>query len=214
MTDDYLYRGMRRKMIARLRRRGITDERVLRAMAAVPRHLFLSNSSFYHQAYATGAFPIGEAQTLSSPYTVAFQSSALEVRSGMKVLEIGTGSGYQSSILAALGAEVHTVERFASLARAAAERLRAMKFAGIHGYHADGYAGLPDEAPFDRILVTAGAPEVPEALLDQLCIGGLLLIPVGKEKQRMLRIQRKGPTTFRRRDLGAFKFVPFLPGTR
>lgn len=205
---------MRRRMVARLRQRGITDERVLRAMEAVPRHLFLSHSSFYHQAYQEGAFPIGEAQTLSSPYTVAFQTSALQVQPDTKVLEIGTGSGYQASILAALGAEVHTVERFASLAKKATERLAAMKFKGIHGYHADGYAGLPDEAPFDRILVTAGAKEVPESLLRQLKISGLLLIPVGQPTQRMLRIRRKDDTTFVRRDLGEFSFVPFLPGKR
>ena len=214
MKDEYLYRGMRRKMIARLRRQGITDERVLRAMEAVPRHLFLRNSSFYHHAYSEGAFPIGEAQTLSRPYTVAFQSAALDVGPGLKVLEIGTGSGYQASILAALGAEVHSVERFLSLAKTARKRLAAMKFTGIHIYHGDGYAGLPDLAPFDRIIVTAGAPQVPQALLEQLTTGGQLLIPVGDKVQRMLSIRRRGAKTYSRRELGTFKFVPFLPGKR
>ena len=214
MRDAYLYRGMRRRMVARLRQGGIVDERVLRAMGAVPRHLFLNNSSFYHQAYAEGAFPIGEAQTLSSPYTVAFQTAALGIAPGQKVLEIGTGSGYQASILAALGAEVHTLERFKSLADGARERLAAMKFDRVHVYHADGYGGWPPEAPFDRILVTAGAPRVPRTLKAQLALGGRLLVPVGEAEQRMLLIRRTGPTTFRRRDLGGFRFVPFLPGTR
>ena len=214
MRDEYLYRGMRRKMVARLRRQGIRDERVLRAMEAVPRHLFLNNSSFYHQAYTEGAFPIGEAQTLSSPYTVAFQSAALRVTAGQRILEIGTGSGYQAAILGALGAEVHTVERFGSLAKRARQRLAAMKFTGIHVYHADGYDGLPDAAPFDRIIATAGAAEVPEALPAQLAPGGALLIPVGREEQRMLLVERQSDNTFEQYDLGAFRFVPFLPGKR
>ena len=199
-------------MVADLRRQGIRDERVLAAMDAIPRHLFIEDSLLYHNTYLAQAFPIGCLQTLSRPYTVAFQSEQLEIQPGMKVLEVGTGSGYQAAVLAALGAEVYSVERYKELHLSARLRLHRMGFGSVRCYHRDGYKGLAEEAPFDRIIVTAAAREIPEALLRQLKKGGWLLIPVGQKSQVMWRITRRSEQRFAREQLGEFQFVPFLPG--
>lgn len=209
--DSYRHRGLRRQLIANLRERGIVDEAVLAAMESVPRHFFLEKA-FEDWAYQDKAFPIGCEQTISQPYTVAFMSSALQVAKRQKVLEIGTGSGYQAAVLASLGARVFTVERWRELADAAQQRLTSMGFQQIRCFHRDGYKGLPEYAPFERIMVTAGAPKIPEALKKQLSIGGILLIPVGENQQRMVRVWRIDEHTFQEEELGDFKFVPFIEG--
>lgn len=198
--------------MAVLREKGIRDERVLEAIGRVPRHFFLEKA-FAEWAYQDKPFPIGCEQTISQPYTVAFQSSLLEVNKRDKVLEIGTGSGYQAAVLALLGARVFSIERHRPLYLQAKKMLRLLGLTGVRCYHRDGYKGLAEMAPFHRILVTAGAPEVPAALKEQLAIGGMLVIPVGDKDQRMLRIIRRGENEWETEDHGDFRFVPFLPGT-
>ncbi len=195
-----------------LREKGIRDERVLEAIGRVPRHFFLEKA-FVDWAYQDKPFPIGCEQTISQPYTVGFQSSLLEVNKRDKVLEIGTGSGYQAAVLALLGGRVFTIERHRPLHLKAKKMLQLLGLKGVRCYHRDGYKGLPEMAPFHRIIVTAGAPEVPEALKEQLAIGGMLVIPVGDKDQRMLRIIRRGKAEWETEDHGDFRFVPFLPGT-
>jgi protein-L-isoaspartate(D-aspartate) O-methyltransferase len=212
MEDTYKHQGQRRKLVDTLRRKGIRDEAVLAAMSRLPRHFFLEGA-FEQYAYQDKPFPIACEQTISQPYTVAFQTQLLQVEKRQKVLEIGTGSGYQAAILALMGARVFTIERHAQLHQQARHLLQQLGLKGIRTYHRDGYKGLPEMAPFDRILVTAGAPEVPSALLDQLKVGGILVIPVGVDKQRMLRIRRDSETDYVQEDHGDFRFVPFLPGT-
>lgn len=199
-------------MVDALRRRGIADEAVLAAMAAVPRHFFLDNA-FEEHAYEDKPFPIGHEQTISQPFTVAYQSALLQVQAGDKILEIGTGSGYQAAILAVLGARVYTIERQEGLYFATKKRLADMGFSAVKCFFGDGTRGLPQHGPYQKILVTAGAPSVPEALRQQLSFpGGLLVIPVGTETQQMLRITRQGSDTFREEGLDNFRFVPFLAG--
>lgn len=212
MEDTYKHRGQRRKLVDTLRRRGIRDEAVLAAMSRLPRHFFLEGA-FEQYAYQDKPFPIACEQTISQPYTVAFQTQLLQVEKRQKVLEIGTGSGYQAAILALMGARVFTIERHEQLHEQARHLLQQLGLKGIRTYYRDGYKGLPEMAPFDRILVTAGAPEVPSALLDQLKVGGILVIPVGVDKQRMLRIRRESEADYVQEDHGDFRFVPFLPGT-
>lgn len=210
MEDTYRHKGMRNQLVDELRRKGITNEAVLLAIGSIPRHQFIDDSAFLHLAYADTAFPIGCGQTISQPWTVAYQSALLEVSPGQKVLEIGTGSGYQTAVLAALGARVLSIERHRPLYLRTKERLHRMKVKATL-YHGDGYQGLPREAPFDRILVTCGAPAVPNALLDQLKEGGLAVIPVGEgEQQEMLRIRRTPDGGWERTAHGAFRFVPML----
>lgn len=209
--DSYQHRGMRRQLIAGLRRKGITDERVLSAMAELPRHLFL-DSSFAEWAYQDKAFPIGREQTISQPYTVAYMTQLLAVEKRQKVLEIGTGSGYQAALLALLGARVYTIERHRSLYEKARSTLQELGFSGIRLYWRDGYLGLPELAPFDRILVTAGATEIPKTLRQQLAIGGIMVIPVGSDGQRMYRITRKSDQEFIDEPMDYFRFVPFVKG--
>ncbi|HMQ90280.1 MAG TPA: protein-L-isoaspartate(D-aspartate) O-methyltransferase [Flavilitoribacter sp.] len=213
MEDTYRHKGMRRKLIGELRIKGIRDEKTLAAMEALPRHYFLEKA-FEEWAYSDKPFPIGEGQTISQPYTVAYQTSLLEVEKRMKVLEVGTGSGYQSAVLALLGARVYTVERFEPLFLKAKAMLEALGLKGVRCFHRDGYKGLPEFAPFDRILVTAGAPEIPENLLKQLTIGGMMVIPVGEKVQKMYRITRLSETEFREETFHDFQFVPFLPGLK
>ncbi len=201
---------MRRRLVETLRRRGILDEKVLDAIGSVPRHYFL-DKAFEEHAYDDKPFPIAHEQTISQPYTVAFQTELLGVRPRMKVLEIGTGSGYQAAILAALGARVFSVERQEGLFKSAKKLLGVLGFS-VRCYLRDGSAGLPDFAPFEGILVTAGAPVVPEELKKQLAIGGTLVIPVGEVVQKMLKIKRLTETEFQEENLGDFRFVPFLPG--
>ncbi len=212
LKDTYRHKGMRRKLVQTLRRRGITDPRVLAAIGAIPRHCFL-DSAFEEKAYEDIALPIDCNQTISQPYTVAYQTQLLEVKPGHKVLEIGTGSGYQAAVLAAMGAEVYTIERHRTLYEQARARIGKLGIKGIHFFHGDGYKGLPQHAPFDRILVTAGAPELPRTLLKQLKAGGIMVVPVGKTVQEMQRITRLDEDTFKKETFGHFRFVPFVPGS-
>ena len=209
--DSHWHKGLRKKMVNVLREKGITDERVLAAMEVVPRHFFL-DSALAHLAYEDQALPIACEQTISQPYTVAFQTQLLQVEKRQRVLEVGTGSGYQAAILGALGARVFTVERHKVLYEKAKNLLATMKFRNVRCYWGDGYKGLPEFAPFDRIIVTAAAEEIPEALLEQLKPGGFLVIPVGEPVQKMLRITRNEDGTYQEERFGSFRFVPFLKG--
>jgi protein-L-isoaspartate(D-aspartate) O-methyltransferase len=210
--DTYRHRGLRKKLIDSLEKKGIHDERVLAAMEAVPRHCFLDRA-FEEWAYRDVPFPIGNEQTISQPYTVAIQSELLRVAPKHKILEIGTGSGYQASVLAEMGAKIYTVERLQPLFEKSQEILNALGYKRIRCFLRDGNDGLPRFAPFDRILVTAGATEIPQKLVDQLTIGGLMVIPVGgSESQEMLRITRTSKDHFEQEHFGEFRFVPFLRG--
>ncbi len=211
LNDTYRHQGLRKRMIDTLRRRGITDEAVLAAMGSVPRHFFLVKD-FEDHAYEDKPFPIGNEQTISQPFTVAYQSALLEIAPRDKVLEIGTGSGYQAAILAALGAKVYTVERQEALYFQAKSLLAEMGFHTVHCFFRDGSLGLPIHAPYKKIVVTAGAPVVPEPLKQQLAIGGILVIPVGNEIQKMLKITRLSESKFQEEVLDTFRFVPFLEG--
>lgn len=198
-------------MVDALRRRGIADEAVLAAMDAVPRHFFL-DKAFEEHAYDDKPFPIGHDQTISQPFTVAYQTALVNVKPDDRILEIGTGSGYQAAILAALGAKVYTVERQEALYLSAKKLLAEMGFRSVKCFFRDGTKGLPEFAPYDKILVTAGAPVVPESLRQQLAVGGILVIPVGEEVQYMYRITRLSAEEFKEEMLDAFRFVPFLEG--
>lgn len=203
---------MRRRLIEKLRKRGISDERVLHVMETLPRHFFLDRA-FEEHAYEDKAFPIGSEQTISQPYTVAYQTSLLNVQKRDKILEIGTGSGYQAAILAMLGARVYTVERQETLYQRAKELLEKLEVGNVRCFFRDGSKGLPEYAPFDKILATAGAAEVPQPLLEQLKIGGMLVIPVGKTVQKMYRITRTSEQDYKEEIFDSFRFVPFLKGT-
>lgn len=207
--DEYREQGARKRLVELLRKKGIDDERVLQAIGKVPRHYFFSRT-FWNQAYKDIAFPIGEGQTISQPYTVAYQSQLLHVKKGDKVLEIGTGSGYQACILVELGADVYTIERQEKLFNKTKEVLPAMGYKP-NFFLGDGSLGKPQFAPYNQIIVTAGAPFVPETLLKQLAIGGLLVIPVGDEKsQKMVTILRVGENDFEKVELDTFRFVPLV----
>lgn len=208
-VDNYRERGARKQLVKHLEKRGIEDKRVLRAIGKVPRHFFF-DETFWNQAYRDIAFPIGDGQTISQPYTVAYQSELLHVKRGDKVLEIGTGSGYQACILMELGAEVYTIERQESLYQRTVQVLPYMGY-NPHFFLGDGSRGIPEHAPYDKILVTAGAPFVPEVMLKQLKYGGLLVIPVGDEQsQKMVTILRAGENDFERIELDTFRFVPLV----
>lgn len=211
MKDTFLHQGMRKKLIETLRKKGIQDEKILVAMAELPRHYFI-DTAFAKWAYTDKAFPIGNEQTISQPYTVAIQTQLLDVKPKEKVLEIGTGSGYQAGILALLGARVFTIERQEALHLKAKKLLEKLEVGNVRCYFKDGFKGLPEFAPFDKIIVTAGATSPPEKLLEQLKINGKMVIPVGQESQKMLVITRTTETDFESRNHGDFKFVPFLPG--
>ena len=207
MEDSYKHRGMRRALVRTLKDKGIKDPSVLEAIGKVPRHYFFDNALISH-AFQDKAFPIGEGQTISQPYTVAFQTEKLQVFPGARVLEVGTGSGYQACILMELGANVYTIEYNKVLY----ERTR--KFLPKMGYkpkffQGDGSKGLPLHAPFDRIIVTAGAPAIPSSLIAQLAVGGIMIIPVGgSDRQQMYRITKTGPKTVNRETFDYFSFVP------
>jgi protein-L-isoaspartate(D-aspartate) O-methyltransferase len=208
LEDNYKQRGLRNKLVKILRNKGISDARVLDAIGKVPRHVFFETALLEH-AYQDKAFPIGEGQTISQPYTVAFQSEKLEIKPGDKVLEIGTGSGYQAIILMELGAKVYTIEYNKKLYDRTKVFLPKMGYKPFF-FHGDGSKGLPAKAPYDKIIVTAGAPVVPTALTDQLNEGGILVIPVGnREKQAMLRITKKNGKLFTE-EYDNFAFVPLL----
>jgi protein-L-isoaspartate(D-aspartate) O-methyltransferase len=194
-----------------MRDKGIADRAVLDAMNCVPRHLFL-DSSFLEHAYKNIAFPIGADQTISHPYTVAFQSELLRVQPGDKVLEIGTGSGYQCAVLLEMKLQVYTIERQNELFKRTSSLFRKLQYRPRKLVFGDGYKGLPDEAPFEAIIVTCGAPEIPQALLSQLKVGGRLVIPIGIDHQIMTLVVRNSETDFSKTTYGEFRFVPFLGG--
>ena len=200
---------MRNKLVEVLKAKGIVDSKVLEAIGTVPRHLFM-DSGFEGHAYQDKAFPIAADQTISQPYTVAYQTELLEIEPGHKVLEIGTGSGYQTAVLLRLKAKVYTVERQLELFKKTNLFFKKMGYRPKKVVFGDGYKGLPEEGPFDGIIVTAGAPETPKALMSQLKVGGRLVIPVGIDEQIMTLFIRKSDTEFERKELGAFRFVPLL----
>ena len=209
MKDTGKHQGLRNQLAAVLEQKGITDKNVLEAIKKVPRHLFL-NSSFEDYAYQDKAFPIGAGQTISQPYTVAFQSQLLQVEKDHKVLEIGTGSGYQTAVLYAMGAKVYSIERQNELFKTTSLLLPKLGIRPKHLSFGDGYKGLPNYAPFDSIIVTAGAPIIPKPLMAQLKIGGRLVIPVGDDPQIMTMLIRKTETQFEKHEFGEFRFVPLL----
>lgn len=211
LNDTYKHKGMRLKLVQELALKGITDQDVLNAMTKVPRHLFME-SGFISFAYRDQAFPIGAGQTISQPYTVAFQTQLLQVKKFEKILEVGTGSGYQTAVLLEMSASVYSIERQRELFGSAQKLLTALGYKP-HLYFGDGYEGLPGFGPFDKIIVTAGAPEVPEKLLQQLKPGGKLVIPVGEtQSQKMLLVEKTGTDSYKRTEHGAFVFVPLLKG--
>lgn len=209
MKDSYKHQGLRQQLVQLLQQKGISNPAVIEAIGKVPRHLFM-DSGFLDHAYQDKAFPIAANQTISQPYTVAFQTELLAIKPNSKVLEIGTGSGYQTAVLLELKAKVYSIERQLELYK------KTSKFLPKIGYHAkqlifgDGYKGLPDVAPFHAIIVTAGAPFVPKPLLSQLAIGGRLVIPIGKQVQTMTLFIRTSETEFDKQEFGNFKFVPML----
>ena len=210
--DSYRHKGMRQNLVQVLKDKGITDEKVLDAIGTVPRHVFLE-STFVEFAYQDKAFPIGSGQTISQPFTVAMQSQLLNISKGMKVLEIGTGSGYQACILAQMGAKVFTIERQRNLYMKTKPFLAEFQY-NIKAFLGDGNKGLPTFAPFDRVLITAAAPEIPETLVNQLKVGGIMVIPLNDEmdacKQRMLRLTKQEDGTMLREEFGDCRFVPML----
>lgn len=210
--DSFLHKGMRAQLIETLRNKGIGNENVLQAINNVPRHFFL-DTAFERIAYEDRAFTILANQTISHPFTVAFQTQLLAIKKFDKVLEVGTGSSYQSCVLAELGAQVFTVERQRKLYDAVKEFFFIKKYPGIKRFYGDGYAGLPTYAPFDKILVTAGAPQMPEKLLEQLKPGGIFVIPIGDESgQKMLKITKEIDHKLVYEEHGHFDFVPMLEG--
>ncbi len=209
MKDTAKHQGLRNQLIDLLKEKGITDKNVLNAMGKIPRHLFLQ-SSFADYAYQDKAFPISAGQTISQPYTVAFQSQLLQVGKDASILEIGTGSGYQTAVLCAMGARVYSIERQNELFKQTSQFLPKLGIRPKLMTFGDGYKGLPNYAPFDGIIVTAGAPEIPKPLMAQLKIGGRLVIPVGEPVQIMTLLIRKDEKTFEKHEFGEFRFVPLL----
>jgi protein-L-isoaspartate(D-aspartate) O-methyltransferase len=209
LIDTNKNKGLRQKLVAILKEKGITNEDVLKAIGSIPRHLFM-DSGFLDHAYQDKAFPIAANQTISQPYTVAFQTELMQVKSGDKVLEIGTGSGYQTAVLCLLGAKVYSIERQNELFKITSKFLPKLGYRPKKLIFGDGYKGLVEVAPFKSIIVTAGAPFVPKPLLAQLEIGGRLVIPVGDKVQIMTLFERKGQKDFEKTEFGEFKFVPLL----
>lgn len=209
LKDTFKHKGMRQQLVQVLKDKGITNVKVLDAIGKIPRHLFM-DSGFIDHAYQDKAFPIGADQTISQPYTVAFQSELLELKPGDKVLEIGTGSGYQTAVLLELGAKVFSIERQQELFKKTSKFLPKIGYRAKKLIFGDGYKGLPKEAPFNSIIVTAGAPFVPKPLLSQLVVGGRLVIPVGDEAQIMTLFIRKDTKEFEKHEFGEFRFVPLL----
>ncbi|OFX90134.1 MAG: protein-L-isoaspartate O-methyltransferase [Bacteroidetes bacterium GWF2_33_16] len=211
MIDSYRHKGLRQKLVETIREKGIKDVRILEAIGKVPRHFFM-DSGFVEFAYRDQAFPIAAGQTISQPYTVAFQTELLQVKKHEKVLEVGTGSGYQCAILLELGAKVHTIERQRELFLKAKTKLNEMGYKPYF-YYGDGYLGQASQAPFDKILITAGAPEIPRDLLKQLNIGGRMVVPVGGSSgQVMIAVDRISEEEYKETEHGYFAFVPMLKG--
>ncbi|NNC50885.1 MAG: protein-L-isoaspartate(D-aspartate) O-methyltransferase [Flaviramulus sp.] len=209
MKDTFKHKGLRQQLVNIVKNKGITDEAVLKSIGKIPRHLFM-DSGFLEHAYQDKAFPIAADQTISQPYTVAFQTELLQVKKGDKILEIGTGSGYQTAVLCDLGAKVYSIERQLELFKKTSKFLPKLGYRAKKLVFGDGYKGLKEEAPFDSIIVTAGAPFVPKPLLSQLKIGGRLVIPVGDDVQVMTLFIRKGTKDFEQHEYGEFRFVPLL----
>ena len=207
--DDFKSQGRRKMLVDLLISKGIENKQLLNAINLIPRHLFL-DSAFSEYAYIDEAFPIAAGQTISHPYTVAFQTQLLDIQPMDKVLEIGTGSGYQTAVLVAMGAEVFTIERQKELFDFSKIILKKINFEPRYQTYGDGYKGLPTYAPFDKIIVTAGAPEIPKELLKQLKVGGIMVIPVGDKSQKMISILRLNEENFEMYEFGDFKFVPML----
>jgi protein-L-isoaspartate(D-aspartate) O-methyltransferase len=212
--DTYRHKGLRKQLVETIRKKGITDEKVLTAINNIPRHFFL-DSAFDKVAYDDRAFPIGEGQTISQPYTVAYQTQLLEVKPFEKVLEIGTGSAYQASVLAELGVIVYTIERQKALFDANKVFAYLKKYPNIKFFYGDGYEGLPTYAPFDKVIITAAAPDIPKKLIDQLKPGGMMVIPVGMgEIQRMMRITKMENGALKEQVFDNFSFVPMIEGKK
>jgi len=209
LKDTFKHKGMRQQLVHTVSSKGIKNRHVLDAIGKIPRHLFM-DSGFIDHAYVDKAFPIGADQTISQPYTVAFQTELLDIKDGDKVLEIGTGSGYQTAVLLELGAKVYSIERQKELFKKTSKFLPKIGYSAKKLIFGDGYKGLPEKAPFDAIIVTAGAPFVPKPLLSQLAIGGRLVIPVGDEVQIMTLFIRKDDKEFEKHEFGEFRFVPLL----
>jgi len=209
--DTYKHKGLRNILVDSIRSKGVNDENVLLALRKVPRHLFF-DSAFVERAYEDKAFPIGEGQTISQPFTVAYQSTLLQANRGDKVLEIGTGSGYQAAVLYEMGVKVFTIERQRKLYDKTKTLLAGMGYDKIKTFFGDGFEGLPTFAPFDKILVTAGANELPVKLLAQLRIGGIMVVPMGADIQKMKRIIKIDTNNYNEEEHGSFKFVPLLHG--
>jgi len=209
MIDNYKHKGMRKRLVEEVKAKGITDTNVLAAIGKIPRHVFM-DSSFENFAYQDVPFPIGSGQTISQPYTVGFQSQLLNIKKGDKILEVGTGSGYQAIVLMELGAKVYSIERQRKLYDRTRKLMHKLGY-NAKLFYGDGYKGLPSYAPFDKIIVTAGAPEIPKELLKQLKIGGVLVIPIGgDEGQVMYSITRVSEKSFEQQTHGDFAFVPML----
>ena len=209
MKDSFKYKGMRKNLINDLKNKGIDQDLILEAFNLVPRHYFLDNA-FVEQAYSDIPFQIGSGQTISHPYTVAFQTQLLNIKKGDKVLEIGTGSGFQTAILIVLGAKVYSIERHKELYLKASSILKELSYKA-HLIFGDGYNGLPNFAPFDKIIITCGAPKIPENLIKQLKIGGVMVIPIGENKeQQMKKITKISEKKLKIEDCGVFSFVPML----
>ena len=214
LEDTYQHRGLRMQLIKQLKEKGITDEAVLNAVKNIPRHFFL-DSAFDKIAYEDRAFPIGEGQTISQPYTVAYQTELLQIKRGEKVLEIGTGSAYQATVLAEMGARVHTIERHKKLYDQHKDYVFKTKYPNIKFFYGDGFEGLPAFAPFDKVLITAAAPFIPPKLIDQMKEGGVMVIPVDEDNkgvQKMLRITKENGGNLKEETFDYFHFVPMLGG--
>jgi len=212
LIDTYRHKGLRVKLVETLRTKGITNEAILKAFIEIPRHYFL-DKAFSDWAYRDVAFPIDSDQTISQPYTVAFQTTLLDVHKGDKILEIGTGSGFQACVLSYLGAKTYTIERQKALHDKTEKFLHSIGFDKIRTLFGDGYLGAPRYAPYDKILVTAGAMDIPSALIDQLKPGGILVIPHTEgDSQMMKRIVKQADSTLKTELHGEFRFVPFLQG--
>jgi protein-L-isoaspartate(D-aspartate) O-methyltransferase len=214
VEDTYRHKGLRKKLVDTIRNKGITDDKVLDAIGNIPRHFFL-DSAFDEVAYEDKAFPIGEGQTISQPYTVAYQSQLLEIRSFDKVLEIGTGSAYQATVLTVMGAQVYTIERQKKLFEQNKSFAFLKKYPSIKFFYGDGYEGLPTYAPFDKVLITAAAPEIPQKLIQQLKTGGMMVIPLGSGNvQQMMRITKLENDAMKEEVFDNFSFVPMVEGKK